>query len=118
MTAQIFLGLPENVKYDFTNGIKIGSPEGIIDSVSAVLNIESRFIKGNSRKREFVEARQIAIGLIYEADPKLTLKTVGRIFNQHHATIIYSKRTFDDLYLTNKSFKQKVLSVKRMTHYA
>jgi len=117
MTAQIFVGLPQNVKHDFTHGIKIASTEGIIDSVSAVLNIEAKFIKGNSRKREFVEARQIAIGLIYEAYPKLTLKTVGRIFNQHHSTIIYSKKTFDDLYLTNKAFKQKVISVKRMTHY-
>lgn len=117
MNSVIFAGLPEKVQFDFTHGIKIGSPDGIVDAVAAVLNVESKFIKGDSRKREFVEARQIAIGLIAESDPRITLTRIGKMFNRDHSTIIYAKKTFDALYLTNKAFKLKVLKVKKMTHY-
>lgn len=117
MDSMIFAGLPENIKFDFLRGIKIGSPQGIIDSVSAVLNVEKRYIIGESRKREFVEARQIAMGLILESNPAIGLKNLGRIFNRDHSTVIYAKRTYDNLYETDKSFKAKVKKVRNMTHY-
>ena len=117
MTAIIYAGLPGEIKHDFLFKVKEKTPMGIINCICEVLNLSYNDIVGKCRKREIVEARQIAIGLILEANPKLTLKKVGRIFKRDHSTIIYARNTYNDLLLTNKIFKSKVKQVKRITHY-
>lgn len=112
-----FAGLPEKEQRFTRHGIKVGEPEEIISAVSEVLDIPFDQITGRFNKREPVEARHIAIGMIAMANPKLSLKAIGRIFSgRDHSTIIYSKNNFENLYKTDKQFREKVNAVKKITH--
>lgn len=89
----------------------------IMAKVSYELQITSSDMKGKCRKRETVEARQIAISFIFE-NTDLSLQKIGNIFGgRNHATVIYSKNTFDDLYATDKLFKIKVDNIKSKLNF-
>ena len=58
-----------------------------------------------SRKRELVQARQIAMTLI-NINTKLTLKYIGEMIgNRDHATVIHSRETVNNLFETEKNFR-------------
>lgn len=117
MNAQIYAGLPPKQQHRALHGILIGHPKEIIEAVSLVLEVRYNDIIGATRLRTVVEARHIAIGLIAIANPEFTLKQIGKLFsNRHHATVIYSKENFADLYQYNAPFKNKVDQVKKITN--
>lgn len=64
-------------------------PAKIIKMVSDTSGVGIRDIKGNTRVYENVVARHISIYLI-RMICRLSLKSIGRMFNKDHSTIIYS----------------------------
>ena len=71
-------------------------------------------LKAQSRKREYVEARQIAMLLCRELIKGLSLKKIGEAFgDRDHSTVIYSCETALDLIDTDKQFKNKYIEIKR-----
>lgn len=110
MTPEIYVGLSIQSK----NKFRKGAVNTIIDSVSEILNVTVESIKSQSRKRDIVEARQICIGLVLEHDKLISLSKLGQILGgRDHSTMIYSRQTYNDLYQTNKIFKEKVNSIKK-----
>ena len=86
----------------------------IIHAVSRVTGISTDDIKSHNRKREIVDARKIALFIIYDKCG-YSLNRVGKIFdNMHHASIIYSNRSYFDLFETDKEFRLKVLEIKHL----
>jgi chromosomal replication initiator protein len=80
----------------------------IITIVCEVTGITELQIKGKSKKREIVEARQIAMVLIRLYNPKMIYKQIGKLFsNRDHSTVMYSLKTVEDLIKTNIAFRQK-----------
>lgn len=79
--------------------------EYIIRTVCEYFNLTEEQFHSKSRKREFVQARQIAM---YFADKytKKSLYVIGLyIGKKDHATVIYSVKTVKNLYQTNKKFR-------------
>lgn len=110
MTAEIYAGIPLIHQDNF----RVGVVRAIMKTVSDTLSISPELMISSSRKRDIVEARQIAIGLILKHDKIITLVKLGKLFgNRDHSTMIYSKETFEDLLKTNASFKQKVNLIKK-----
>lgn len=65
-------------------------------------------VKGKSRKREFVVARQTSMYLM-DLFFTGTLKAIG-IFHggRDHSTVIHSKETVNDMMATNREYKARV----------
>lgn len=84
----------------------------IIHLVSEYFRVNIDLVKGKTRKREIVEARQIAQSLILRFT-SLSLKKVGEKFsNRDHSTIIHSKQTVLDLCETDKQYFAKFTTIK------
>ena len=115
MTPYIFVGIPELPQHQFRLGATITAPNDIIDCACHVLNVNRTDVLSKSRKRELVECRQIAIGLI-RINSQSTLKNIGKMFNRDHSTIIYACENFKDLYGVDKQFTKKVNLVKQKTN--
>ncbi len=88
-------GLPmtiENLKpvLDAPAGKVDASPTSVIDIVSEVLNIPVEALKGNSRRREISQARQVAMYLMRK-HTDLSLPKIGEVFGgKDHTTVLYS----------------------------
>jgi chromosomal replication initiator protein len=67
-----------------------------------------------SRKREFIEARQIAMTLSREnIVPKPSYAVIGVYFgDKDHATVIHACKTVNNLMDTDKIFRQKVENIR------
>lgn len=74
----------------------------IIDKLSAMAGVDVRMV---SRKREVVEARQVAMFLLRKLT-RLSLEEIGFMFNKNHATVVYSSKTVITLY-ASKSYRAK-----------
>jgi len=117
MNALIYAGLPAHEQHLVKFGVKISDPMEIIDATCLALNIQREYLESQSRKREFVEARQIAIGLILIAKPNHGLKKLGEMLGgRDHSTMIYARENFNDLYNRDKDFTRKVNAVKQLTN--
>lgn len=76
--------------------------------------ITKQAIEGKTRKREAVEARQIAQYMLCNYT-KLSLKKIGLHFGgRAHTTVIHSKQTVNDLMETDKKYKAKVEMLEGM----
>ncbi|WP_443945570.1 helix-turn-helix domain-containing protein [Pedobacter sp. AW1-32] len=117
MTPYIFAGLDDKSRHYARHKIKIGEPNEVIDVVCSVLKLEYHDLIGLTKLRQVVEGRHIAIGLISVANPAMTLKKIGSIFNRDHSTIIYAKRTFNSLYEVDPDFKDKVEQIKAIVNF-
>ncbi|MBX2866184.1 MAG: chromosomal replication initiator protein DnaA [Leptolyngbyaceae cyanobacterium MAG.088] len=88
-------GLPmtiENLKpvMDAPAGKLDASPKSVIDIVSEALSVSTEDLKGNSRRREISQARQIAMYLMRK-HTDLSLPKIGEVFGgKDHTTVLYS----------------------------
>lgn len=82
--------------------------ENIIEVVRRNYGIDELAIKGSSHKREYSDARSIAMYLIRQYIPGMPLKTLGGIFGgRDHSTVIYSINKFYDLNDTDSFFRRR-----------
>lgn len=79
----------------------------IANAVSEATEISLEALKSKSRKREIVEARQIAMTIMCK-ERCGSLAEIGFFFGgRDHSTVIHARNTVADLMLTNKSFHTK-----------
>lgn len=87
--------------------------------VAQELNVDIYHMTSVIRRREYVEARQIAMFLCDKlcdrrANVGVSLKQIGAAFgNRDHSTVIYACQTVSDIMDTDKFFKDKVLIIKQ-----
>lgn len=87
-------------------------PYKIILAVSKVTDIRAKQIQSRCRKREIVDARRLAMALIYDKC-HLSLKATGALFGSvDHSTVLHSNMSYFDLLDTDKGFREKVNKVK------
>ncbi|MDR1984887.1 MAG: chromosomal replication initiator protein DnaA [Prevotellaceae bacterium] len=70
-------------------------------------------IYSKTRKREIVQARQIAM-YFSRSMTKYALATIGaEIGGKDHATVLHACKTVEDLYATDRSFKQHMIEIEK-----
>ena len=100
-------------------GNLIGEPQNdiTIDRVQKVVceyfNITRDTLISKSRKRQIVQARQIAMYMIRNFISNCSLSTIGaELGGKDHATVLHACSTVSDLMETDKSFKQYVSDIE------
>jgi chromosomal replication initiator protein len=87
--------------------------ESILDLVCDYFDVTPELVRGQTRKRHVVVARQISMYLAKE-HTDCSLKKIGSHFgNRDHSTVIYSCRTVRDLMDTDDAFLQSVNEVSK-----
>jgi len=91
------------------------SIEKVKQVVCDYFNLESEMLNSSSRKRNIVQARQIAMFLSRNLVAGCSLNTIGsEIGGRDHATVIHACSTVADLMQTDKSFKKYVSEIETM----
>lgn len=86
--------------------------EGIKKTVCDYFNLAEEEIQTKSRKREIVQARQIAMFLAKRYTKNSLSMIGGAIGNRDHATVLHACKTVNDLIQTNKSFRAYVQDIE------
>lgn len=82
--------------------------DSILELVAEYFNVAEELVRGQTRKRHVVIARQISMYLAKQ-HTEASLKKIGSHFgNRDHSTVIYSCRTVSDLMDTDEAFKGHV----------
>lgn len=92
-----------NLKIIFNFDSKISDIDKYIDVMSDITGISSESIKGKSRKREIVQARQIVMyTILLHKLMHISLANLGNKFcGRDHSTVIHAKQTISDLIESN-----------------
>lgn len=89
------------------------SVESILELVSGYFNVAVDLVRGQTRKRHVVVARQVSMFLA-KKHTDASLKKIGSHFgNRDHSTVIYSCRTVRDLMDTDDAFLAQVEEVEK-----
>lgn len=89
------------------------SIESIQKVVAEQLNITLEEMRGATRKREVVQARQIAMYFAKEMT-KHSLKSIGIHFGgRDHSTVIHALQTVGDLMSTDREFQKHVQNIRK-----
>lgn len=85
------------------------------DAVCDYFNLSREDLLAPSRKRQIVQARQIAMYLCRSLIGNCSLSTIGaEIGGKDHATVLYACNTVTDLMSTDRSFKQYVNDIEKL----
>lgn len=80
----------------------------LIAYISKQTGVTFEQVQSKSRKREFVEARQIAM-FVLKNFTNQSLKSIGWQFGgRDHSTVIHAKTTISDLMDTDRGFRAKI----------
>ena len=83
--------------------------------VCEYFNITRDTLLSKSRKRQIVQARQIAMYLSRNLIDNCSLATIGaELGGKDHATVLHACTTVSDLMSTDKSFKQYITDISKM----
>ena len=87
----------------------------IVDTVCEYFNITRETMLSQSRRRQVVQARQIAMYECRNLIPGCSLSTIGdQLGGKDHATVLHSCSTVQDLMSTDKLFRQWVEDIENM----
>jgi len=88
------------------------SVTSIVDAVCDHYSLTIKDIQTTSRKREMVQARQIAMFLARKLT-KNSLSSIGeQIGNRDHATVLHACKTIGDLLITDKGVRQSLDAIE------
>ncbi|MBP5537600.1 MAG: chromosomal replication initiator protein DnaA [Bacteroidales bacterium] len=91
------------------------SIEAVQSTVCDYFNITHEQMVSPCRKRQIVQARQIAMYLSRTLIPNCSLSTIGsEIGGKDHATVLHACTTVTDLMSTDKTFRQYVNDIHKM----
>ena len=91
------------------------SIDAIVRTVCEYFNITRDALLSKTRKRQIVQARQIAMYECRSRIPGCSLSTIGaELGGKDHATVLHSCTTVQDLIDTDKAFKQYVTDIEDM----
>lgn len=89
------------------------SIETITNEVSLFFKLEVELLKDKTRKREVVQARQVAMYFAKELT-NTSLKTIGSYFGgRDHSTVIHAVQTVNDLVDTQRDFRNQVEEIRK-----
>lgn len=111
--AMVYPGLTTPQQAMVRHGIKKVDTDTIINSTCLVFNVRRKNLLGNRRHRDLSDARRICYKLIRDTIG-LSYPKIGSIFGKKHSTVICALDTFDILYSTDKSFREKVDRIKNL----
>lgn len=104
--------LVERIVGETRNDISIGK---VRQTVCEYFNISNDAITSNSRKRQIVQARQIAMYLSRNMIYNCSLSTIGaELGGKDHATVMHACNTVSDLMVIDKTFKKYVTDIQQM----
>jgi chromosomal replication initiation ATPase DnaA len=102
--------------------------DNIVRQVARYYNITPIELKSRNRKREFCYPRQVAHRIVLEffstnrlidgsgefisTHGSLSLKQVGELTGQDHATVLHSVKTINNLIETDRQFSERFLYVR------
>ena len=87
----------------------------IVNTVCEYFNITRDILLSKSRKRQIVQARQIAMYECRNLIPNCSLSTIGsELGGKDHATVLHACTTVQDLMSTDKAFRQYVTDIDNM----
>ena len=85
----------------------------IRNTVSDYFGITNELMLSNTRKREIVQARQIAMYLCRNMTGKSLTAIGAELGGKNHATVLHACETVGDLMATDRSFKQYVTDIEK-----
>lgn len=114
MKLEIDLPLTKKILKNFiANSQKSISIDLIQQKVCEACSVAYDQLVGKSRKREFVQARQIAMHFA-KLYTDASLKSIGRSFGgRDHSTVIHACQTVSNLYDTDVTFQQLVDDIEK-----
>ena len=87
----------------------------IINTVCEYFNVTRDHLLSKTRKRQIVQARQIAMYECRNLIPNCSLSTIGsELGGKDHATVLHACSTVQDLMSTDKLFRQWVSDIESM----
>ncbi len=89
----------------------VPSPEVIIEETAKYYSIDPKAILGSSRTKDIVLARQVSIYLI-RSITNLSLPEIGKVFNQHHTTVMHSLDKVEKMMKDNRELSEIVRDIK------
>jgi chromosomal replication initiator protein len=86
----------------------------VMTMVSEHFKTTNELIKSKTRKREVVEARQLAMHICKKLIPTKSLVAIGDAFGgRDHTTVIYSCKTVENLIATDTIYRKTVDDLER-----
>ena len=104
--------------YKLKNYSKILILNNYLNIISDKYGINLKSLKGKTRIREIVEARQLFCATAKHLNPKISYKIIGSIINRDHSTVLYSIKTVKNIKSLQKEFKEiiKFLNYEYFKH--
>lgn len=116
MTPTIYITLNNPTRSRYLKQLCFSDTERgreIMQKVCDFFLMDIEDVRGLSRKRELVVARQLCMYFM-KHQTKLSLKSIGAAFSgRDHSTVIYALQTIEDLMSTDKKFTRTVNEVER-----
>ncbi len=104
--------IDQSIKFE----VKKITVQKIQEVVCDYFNIRRDLIQSKSRKREIVQARQVAM-YFTKAHTELSLAQIGsHIGKRNHATVLHSCKTVRGLIEVDKTFRSNVEEIERILH--
>lgn len=111
-TLELAEKVVDNIVGEVENDITIGR---ICQTVCDYFNISRETLVANTRKRQIVQARQIAMYLSRNLVNSSSLSSIGaELGGKDHATVLHACNTVSDLMSTDKSFKQYITDIEKI----
>ena len=111
-TLELAEKVVDNIVGEVENDISIGR---ICQTVCDYFNISRETLVANTRKRQIVQARQIAMYLSRNLVNSSSLSSIGaELGGKDHATVLHACNTVSDLMSTDKSFKQYITDIEKI----
>lgn len=111
-TVELAQSITENIIGEEKEEITIDKVQSV---VCEYFNITRDTLLSKSRKRQIVQARQIAMYMSRSLITSCSLATIGaELGGKDHATVLHACTTVTDLMSTDKTFKQYVTDIGKM----
>ena len=112
MTVELAQNITEKIVGEEQDEITIDKVQNV---VCEYFNISRDTLLSKSRKRQIVQARQIAMYLSRNLISNCSLATIGaELGGKDHATVLHACTTVSDLMSTDKTFKQYITDINKM----
>lgn len=112
ITLDLAKQITESIVEDTSNALDI---DKVQNTVCEYFNITREQMLAKTRKREIVQARQIAMFLSRNLLDNCSLATIGaKIGGKDHTTVLHACNTVSDLISTDKLFRKYVSDIQNM----
>ena len=112
ITVELAESITEKIVGEEQNDVTI---DGVQRVVCDYFNITRDDLLSKSRKRQIVQARQIAMYMSRNLISNCSLSTIGaEIGGKDHATVLHACTTVSDLMSTDKTFRQYVTDIEKL----